>query len=71
MNFRQWIEAMARDDLGRVMGLNRALDSLAVVDDNDRIVVSITISSGDLVRGIRVLFDAEIADLVEGASATD
>ena len=70
-NFRQWIEAMARDDLGRVMGLNRALDSLAVVDDNDRIVVSITISSGDLVRGIRVLFDAEIADLVEGASATD
>jgi len=70
-NFRQWIEAMAQDDLGRVIGLNRGLSSLDVIADSDRVVVSMTISSGDVVRGIRVLFDAEIVDLVNGPTARD
>ena len=64
-------EAMAQDDLGRVIGLNRGLGSLDVIADSDRVVVSITISSGDVVRGIRVLFDVEIADLVDGPTARD
>jgi len=63
-NFRHWIGAMATDDLGRVMGLDTSLASLDIVASPDRIIVSFALPSEQVVRGVRILFDAEIADFL-------
>ncbi|WP_236604339.1 hypothetical protein [Sandaracinus amylolyticus] len=65
-NFRALFESVASSDLGVAIGMSAALETFTVDADAEHVVLRATIPAPTLAAGLRVLFEAEIAELVDG-----
>ncbi len=65
-NFRQLVHSVAQSPLGGALGLRDALDSLRVQVDDRAAVVRLTIPAASLAEGLRVLFVAQLGELLDG-----
>jgi hypothetical protein len=64
-NFRTLIESLVATDLGRALGLPHAAQTLQVARTRAGIELSADFASADLAQGVRLLFRAEIAEIVD------
>jgi hypothetical protein len=64
-NFRAFVESLAESDLGVAIGIRDALGSLTVQVEDERAVLEATVPAAVMAAGLRVLFGAEIAELVD------
>jgi hypothetical protein len=69
-NFQRLVESLAESDLGSAIGMRDALGTLEVQADDGRVVLRATVPAAVVAAGLRVLFDAEIAELVAGPSVS-
>ncbi|AKF08149.1 hypothetical protein [Sandaracinus amylolyticus] len=65
-NFRALFASLASSDLGVAIGMPAALETFTVDADAEHVVLRATIPAGTLAAALRVLFEAEITELVEG-----
>jgi hypothetical protein len=63
-NFRQLVESVAMSTLGAPLGLQDALPTLRIAVDEHGVILRMTIRSSMLAMGLRVLFYAEIRELL-------
>lgn len=63
-NFRALVTSVAASDMGAALGLRDALDSLRIQVDDASVTLSLIIDAGMLARGLRVLFIAEIEEIL-------
>lgn len=63
-NFRALVSALAQSDLGAAVGMRDALPSLSVHSDDERVAMRATLPAPALAAGLRILFEAEIEELV-------
>jgi hypothetical protein len=68
-NFRALAEALAESDLGAAVGMRDALATLTVQSGDEQVVLRATLPATAMAAGLRVLFEAEIAELVEPQTA--
>lgn len=64
-NFRALLGSLAATDLGRVLGLPEALPTLAIARRPRGIELQADFPPATLARGVRLLFRAEIAEIVQ------
>jgi hypothetical protein len=64
-NFRALLGSLSATDLGRVLGLPEALPTLAIARRPEGIELQADFHPATLARGVRLLFRAEIAEIVE------
>jgi hypothetical protein len=64
-NFRALLGSLSATDLGRVLGLPEALPTLAIARRPEGIELVADFHPATLARGVRLLFRAEIAEIVE------
>lgn len=64
-NFRALLGSLSATDLGRVLGLPDALSTLAIARRPEGIELRADFHPATLARGIRLLFRAEISEIVE------
>lgn len=63
-NFRALAASLAQSDLGASLGMRDALPTLSVESGDRAVVLRASVPAPALAAGLRVLFDAEIAELV-------
>jgi hypothetical protein len=63
-NFRVWFGGVGTNSLGTTLGLDDAASQLEFVADAEALRVTTGIDAGRLARGLRVLFSAEIDELL-------
>lgn len=68
-NFRALVESLAASDLGTAIGMAAALPTLVVDAAADRVVLRATFPASVVAEGLRLLFEAEIAEIVDAPSA--
>jgi hypothetical protein len=64
-NFRALLGSLSATDLGRVLGLPEALPTLAIAHGPNGIELAADFDPATLARGVRLLFRAEICEIVE------
>jgi hypothetical protein len=64
-NFRALLGSLSATDLGRVLGLPEALPTLAIAHGPNGIELAADFDPATLARGVRLLFRAEISEIVE------
>ncbi|MDQ3034594.1 MAG: hypothetical protein M3Y87_19450, partial [Myxococcota bacterium] len=64
-NFRALFEALAESDLGAAVGMRDALATLSIRSGDEQVVISATLAAAAIASGLRILFEAEIAELLE------
>jgi hypothetical protein len=64
-NFRALLGSLSATDLGRVLGLPEALPTLAIAQRPDGIELKADFHPATLARGVRLLFRAEISEIVD------
>jgi hypothetical protein len=64
-NFRAFVRSLAESDLGAALGMREVLSTLRVQSDDGRVVLRASVSAPTIAAGLRLLLDAEIAELVE------
>lgn len=63
-NFRTWVEAIADSDLGGALGLASGVPELRVSASGTAVRLQMPLRSGNVLTGLRVLFTAELRELV-------
>lgn len=64
-NFRQLVESLAETDLGGALGMRDVLTTLSAQADDGRVLLRARVPAAAIAGGLRVLFDAEISELVD------
>lgn len=64
-NFRALAESLAATDLGAALGMRDALSSLSIAADDAHVSLRAMLPARVLAAGLRVLFQAEITELLE------
>jgi hypothetical protein len=67
-NFRTLVSSLAESDLGRAVGLDEAARSLAIDSLAGEIRLTASVRASTLARGLRVLFGAEIDEMLDEAT---
>ena len=70
-NFRQLVESLAETDLGGALGMRDALPTFTAQADESRVLLRATVPAAAVAAGLRVLFEAEIAEIVEGPAGLE
>ena len=70
-NFRALAASIAESDLGAALGARDALPSLRVQADEELVVLRAAVDPSALAAGLRALFVAEIAELIDGVQIDD
>jgi hypothetical protein len=63
-NFRTLVESLAESDLGAALGMRDALSSLSIAADDVHVSIRATLPARVLAAGLRILFQAEISELI-------
>ena len=66
-NFRAMVESIGRSGLGAALGIAEAAETLSVQVDDESAVLRARVPSGSLATGLRVLFIAQLEELLGGA----
>jgi len=64
-NFRTWVDNVGDSDLGRALGIAEGLETLRIQTDDRSVTLRMTLSARTLARGLRVLFLADLTELLE------
>jgi hypothetical protein len=67
-NFRALVASLPESDLGRAVGLEEAARSLAIDSLDHEIRLTASVRASTLARGLRVLFGAEIDEMLDDAT---
>jgi hypothetical protein len=68
-NFRTMVESMGRSPLGAALGISEASETLSVQVDEESIVLRARVASATVATGLRVLFVAQLEELLSGRPA--
>ena len=68
-NFRALVGSLADSDLGRAVGMEDAASSLRAQADERQVLLQTSVPAAVVASGLRVLFDAEIRELLARASS--
>jgi len=63
-NFRQWVQSMGRSPMGAALGISEAARTLSIQLDDESAVLRAQVASATLATGLRVLFVAELEELL-------
>lgn len=63
-NFRQLVESLAETDLGGALGMRDVQRTLSAQAEDGRVLLRARVPAAAVAGGLRVLFDAEISELV-------
>ncbi len=66
-NIRALVESLAESDLGAALGMRDALSSLSIAADDAHIAIRANLPARVLTAGLRILFQAEISELISPA----
>ena len=67
-NFRALVASLSESDLGRAVGLDEAARSLTIDTFDREVRLTATVRSTTVARGLRVLFGAEIDEMLDDAT---